>query len=347
MTRLPNVGPDPGSAAEPPVRESVIRRGEPIPVQNPENGYFQCWYPLALSAEVAPGQVVGREFMNGRVIVYRGQNGQAVVQSAFCRHLGSDLALGTVIGNEIRCIYHHWSYDQSGVCVRTAAGDPPPPKARLFRFPTAEKWGLIWAFNGTEPLYELPDPGVAEDTLVVRTIEKEVLPVEPYVPFSNALDLQHLQVIHQMQCTRLPEKLEARGLMIEYDVEFVAPLLGKAQQHIRMYGSNSIILRQEFMNRTVYMMSFGRILPGRRTCIYNVVATPRSSGKPGEDQMVVQILNAAEAFGDRLQEEDRPVMHTMSFRQDCLSGADKFMGEYLRFTQAFPRSSVACDLIAP
>ena len=35
-------------------------------------------------------------------------------------------------------------------------GDPPPPAARLFRFPTAERYGLIWAFNGEQPLFEIP-----------------------------------------------------------------------------------------------------------------------------------------------------------------------------------------------
>jgi hypothetical protein len=229
--------------------------------------------------------------------------------------------------------------------VRTAAGDAPPKAARLFRFPTAERWGIIWAFNGETPLYEVPDLGAPEDSLVVRAKEKEVLPVEPYVPFSNALDLQHLRVIHQLDIAKLPERFEDSGHKIHYEVEFIAPMLGRSRQTVTMYGANCIVLSQKFMNRTVYMASCGRIVPGGSTVIYNIVATPKSSGKPGESQMLEQVLNAAEAFGDRLQDEDREVMHTMSFRRDCLSASDHFMGAYLRFTGAFPRSSVACDMV--
>jgi nitrite reductase/ring-hydroxylating ferredoxin subunit len=321
-------------------------RGERIAEQNPENGYFQCWYPLALSSEVAVGQVVSREFMNGRVIVFRGHDGQASVLSAFCRHLGADLALGRVVENEIRCVYHHWSYNQAGACSKIAAGDPLPPQARLFRFPTAEKYGIIWAFNGTEPLYEVPEIGVPESTLTLRVKEKEELPVEPYVPYSNALDLQHLRVIHDLEITRLPASLDIRGHVIEYDIEFVAPMLGAGRQHVKMYGANTIIISQEFMARTVHMGSFGRILPRGRSMIYNFVATPRSQGRAGEDEMIEQVLSAADSFADRLQDEDRGVMHSVSFRRDCLSASDRFLGAYLQFAQQFPRSSVACDMIA-
>jgi nitrite reductase/ring-hydroxylating ferredoxin subunit len=338
---------NPSVAVTPTGDAAQFQRGERIAIQNAENGYFQCWYPLAVSSEVAPGQVVGREFLNGRVVVFRGQDGVPHVMSAFCRHLGADLALASVVGNDLRCVYHHWTYDAGGACVRTAAGDPPPRNARLFRFPTAEKYGLIWAFNGLEPLYDVPDCGLPESDLVVRAKEKEVLPVEPYVPFSNALDLQHLKVVHQLEIIKLPEKFDTGGQMIEYDIEFIAPMLGRGVQHVKMYGANSIIIRQAFMGREVYMMSFGRIAPGGRTVLYNVVATRKSSGKPGEDQMIAQILNGAEQFGDRLQDEDRPVMHTMSFRRDCLSASDTFMAAYLRFVQASPRTNVACDMVGP
>ena len=335
------------AAGQPTDPHAPMPRGERIPVQNAENGYFQCWYPIALASEVGPGQVVGREFLNGRVVAFRGQDGVPHVMSAFCRHLGADLALASVVGNELRCVYHHWSYDGAGSCVRTAAGDPPPRNAQLFHFPTAEKYGLLWAFNGTEPLYEVPECGLPESELVVRAKEKETLPVEPYVPFSNSLDLQHLKVVHQLEIVKLPEKLDTGGSMIEYNIEFVAPMMGRGVQHVRMYGANSIIIRQMFMGREVYMMSFGRVLPGGRTVLYNVVATRKSSGKPGEDQMIVQILNGVEQFGDRLIDEDRPVMQTMSFRRDCLSASDTFMAAYLRFIQSSPRTNVACDMIAP
>src|SRR3546814_20071534 len=56
--------------------------------------------------------------------------------------LGADLSNGTVDGDCLRCPFHHWTYDGSGRCVSTGIGDPPPPGARLFTFPTREKYGV-------------------------------------------------------------------------------------------------------------------------------------------------------------------------------------------------------------
>jgi phenylpropionate dioxygenase-like ring-hydroxylating dioxygenase large terminal subunit len=322
------------------------RRGAKITPQSPETGYMQCWYPIAMSSEVPVGKVVGKDWMNGRVVVFRGASGQPQVMSAYCRHVGVDLSLGNVVGDELRCVYHGWQYDQGGQCVKTEAGDAPPKGARLFRFPVAERYGLIWAFNGLEPLYEVPEFfGIKEEDMEIRTKEKEILNCEPYVPFSNSLDLQHLKVNHGLEVTKLPTTFDTSGYMIEYDIEFIVPMMGHSEQHIRMYGANTILLSQKFMNRDAYMMSAGRCIPGGRTVMYNVNATSKSTGKPGEAQLIEAMLTAVETFGDRLQDEDRDVMNTVSFRQDNFSASDRFLGEYLRFAAEFPRSNVACEMI--
>src|SRR5262245_41163179 len=115
------------------------RNASHIPAEG-ENGLFsQSWFPLCKSQDVQPGQVIGRNFLDGRVVVLRGADGRARVLSAYCPHLGADLATGSVIGENLRCAFHHWEYDGSGRCVRTGIGDPPPPGARLFEFPVLER----------------------------------------------------------------------------------------------------------------------------------------------------------------------------------------------------------------
>ena len=63
------------------------------------------------------------------MIVFRGEDGKARVLSAYCLHMGANLANGEVIGSEIRCPFHHWDYDCTGQCVRTGVGDKPPGRA--------------------------------------------------------------------------------------------------------------------------------------------------------------------------------------------------------------------------
>src|SRR2546430_15321717 len=95
--------------AEPPAG----RRGGTMPRQG-SDGYDQTWYPIVLSREVGVGQVVAREFLDGRVIVYRGESGRAAVLSAYCRHLRADLSLRTVVGDALPCAVHSRPYGAHG-----------------------------------------------------------------------------------------------------------------------------------------------------------------------------------------------------------------------------------------
>ena len=73
-------------------RPEEFTRGKPMPPQGTAGGYDQNWYPIALSRDVKAGEVHGTEFLNGKVIVVRDENGKAQVLSAYCRHLGADLS---------------------------------------------------------------------------------------------------------------------------------------------------------------------------------------------------------------------------------------------------------------
>ncbi|MGH7925776.1 MAG: aromatic ring-hydroxylating oxygenase subunit alpha, partial [Candidatus Binatus sp.] len=117
-------------------RSSKLRHKQPA-------GFHQSWYAIARSDEVRAGEVIGRDFLDGRAIAYRGENGQAVVMNAYCRHLGADLSMGKVFGNDIRCAFHHWQYGPDGGCTKIPASEKIPKAARMFKYPTAEKWGLI------------------------------------------------------------------------------------------------------------------------------------------------------------------------------------------------------------
>src|SRR5260370_25690403 len=106
-------------------------------------GFHQAWYAIARSGEVGNGEVIGGDFLDGRAIVYRGENGEAVVMNAFCRHLGADLSMGKVIGNDIRCGFHHWQYGPHGRCTKIPASEKIPKAARMVKYTTPAKWGFI------------------------------------------------------------------------------------------------------------------------------------------------------------------------------------------------------------
>src|SRR3546814_5765512 len=60
------------------------------PAPQGEGGFDACWYPVAMSDEVAPGAFHRAEFLDGHVIVVRTSTGEVSVLSPYCRHYGAD-----------------------------------------------------------------------------------------------------------------------------------------------------------------------------------------------------------------------------------------------------------------
>src|SRR4029453_11653963 len=119
-------------------------------------------------------------------------------RSWFPLALASDLGPGQVIHGQTRCAYHHWRFDCTGRCVDIPAGDRIPPAARVPTYPSAEAWGLVWAFNGPTPDFDPPRiPGAAERDLVLETHFRGLRDVDPWVATSNGVDFQHLRTLHR------------------------------------------------------------------------------------------------------------------------------------------------------
>lgn len=307
-------------------------------------GYDQTWYPICMSSELESGRILSVEWMNGRVIAFRDKDGKPHVLSAFCRHLGADLAGGDIVDGTVRCPYHHWRYDTSGQCVATAI-DRAPQAAKLFRFPVHEGLGFVWAFNGTEPLFDPPAFELPDSQLTLRARKEMILDCDHYIPFSNSCDIQHLIAVHGMKLEVNPQDLNITPYSIQYIQEQVTPTMGYVRMNVHMIGTNTLHLTGEMMGRMMYLMSTSRSLPGNRTQIYQCAATARRD-EPGDEQVAAAMIEQSLQFGRRLMEEDMPILNRISFRQDVLTHSDRVLAMYFDWVRAFPRSSVACEYIA-
>ena len=74
------------------------RHAAQVPDEGADGVFSKSWFPICPSYEVTAGQVLSKSFLDGRVMVYRGDDSSARVQSAWCPHLGADLAVGSVVG---------------------------------------------------------------------------------------------------------------------------------------------------------------------------------------------------------------------------------------------------------
>ena len=197
-------------------------------------GFHQSWFPVALASDVTSGRAIGQDVLGTRVVVYRDATGRAVVQGAFCPHLGADLSVGQVVDGQIRCAYHHWKFDCAGQCVDIPAGDKIPPGARIATYPSAEAWGLIWAFNGEAPTFAVPGiPGAEERELIYETHFRGTRATDPWVSTSNGVDFQHLRALHGLPVVD-PDAVTVGEHSIEYRIE--APGF---TQHGRITGVNT------------------------------------------------------------------------------------------------------------
>jgi len=320
-------------------------RGRVLPPQG-EGGYDACWYPVARSDEVAAGHVLGRDFLDGRVVVFRGASGRPAVTSAYCRHLGADLAVGQVVGDQLRCAFHHWCYDEGGACIDIPSGDAIPSGTRLFRFPTAERLGLIWAYNGTRADAELPGFATDEGRLTWRVADARPHPVDPWTLLTNSVDFQHLRVVHGLEVEVDFGAVEFGDRGVTYDVTFKDPQLGTFEQRVRVFGSNVIALSGTMMGAPLLTMFAGVPQPDRSTRGWVVTATHRvkpdgQPGGPGPDQL----LEMGEKFFLGLIEEDTPIMNTIRFRADTLVPADRILGRFIEYLRAFPRAHPSREFI--
>ena len=317
------------------------------------DGYHECWYPVCMSREVPRAGVRGFKFLNGKVIVFRDKNGNVSVLSAFCRHLGVDLSLGKIVDNRIQCPYHHWEYDGAGQCVKTSVGDTPPQGAKLHEFPIREHLGLIWAYYGETPAYEVPSLPYPEEELEYIVNRGTELPMDAYMLYSNTMDLQHLISLHGAEFDQMPSDFDVADHTISYTQEMTLPKFGKSVQTITLHGTNCVSIVSEVNGRMTFLLSAGLTTEGPLAKTFNVSATLKRSSKhatrkgiPLIENLLIKLhLRMINAFGDKLNADDDPIFRTMSPRLDNLTASDRALSIYFNYVKNYPRSSLAEDLI--
>src|SRR3546814_11219579 len=96
----------------------------------------------------------------------------------------------------IRCPLHHWKYDASGQCVETAGGERVPTDTTLFKFPTQEKWGLIWAFTGHDHDYDVPRWEEAEEDRQFTVLIAVDYHEYTFITTTNYIDTHPMRDLH-------------------------------------------------------------------------------------------------------------------------------------------------------
>ncbi|MCR2805517.1 aromatic ring-hydroxylating oxygenase subunit alpha [Paenibacillus soyae] len=157
------------------------------------------WHPVLLSASLSESPVAV-EVLGQKVVLFRSSEGVHALKD-LCIHRGVPLSLGKIVGDEIVCAYHGWSYNGCGTCTRIPslpAGTAIPSKARAVVYACQERYGIIWVCVGA-PRSELPEIGLSGPNPGYAQVYMGPYELEAAAPrvIENFLDVSHLMYVHE------------------------------------------------------------------------------------------------------------------------------------------------------
>jgi phenylpropionate dioxygenase-like ring-hydroxylating dioxygenase large terminal subunit len=146
--------------------------GRPGPAKFGEGFVMDAWYVAALSPDLKPGKMEGREFLGEPVLIGRTRAGDVYALRDVCPHRAAKLSAGKVRaetpngengGREtVECPYHGWRFHTDGACAKipslTAADRLDVSKVRVKTYPLVESQGLVWIWMSGDPRFDGQPP---------------------------------------------------------------------------------------------------------------------------------------------------------------------------------------------
>ncbi len=181
------------------------------------------WYSTIKSSQLKIGETMPILLNGQKLVIYRGETGKAFALDGFCPHMGVDLSLGKVMGENIRCFFHHWSFDHKGNCTNIPCQEDPPKKLNLNSYQTIEKYGLIWIYpesSTTEKILEIPAlEGLKDEELCYKVDEVFFRKCHFHITMINGIDPQHLSTVHNININMDVDIVSERPNHIEIELQ--------------------------------------------------------------------------------------------------------------------------------
>ncbi|MCB1615493.1 MAG: Rieske 2Fe-2S domain-containing protein [Pseudomonadales bacterium] len=304
-----------------------------------QQAHHQNWYVVAFADELKAGEVIGKDFLNTRVAVYRKACGEVVVTTARCPHMGADLSLGDVVNDQLRCAYHHFSFDCHGVCQSVPSNDPVPPGAKIFSYPCVERFGLIWAFNGEKPRFPPPEArDFGYENLRYRARKTDVFNHAPWINIGNVFDFLHLKYVHGLSFDYDVERINyLDDYHIENEIQFDTE--HPYESRIRITGTNTVAYTVVTDTASIGLFTLTPI--GTQSHSYCIALTPDNNG----DSEAVQEkkLRFQESFADMLLVDDVRTLTGLKFKVGAMLREDQALVKFFRWVHQFPVNEASRD----
>ena len=165
--------------------------------------FARGWHCLGLADSFRDGSPHAIEAFGTKLVVFADSSGTLQVLDAYCRHMGGDLTMGTVKGDEVACPFHDWRWGGDGRCRKVPYTRMVPPRARTRSWLTMEQNGQLFVWHNPEgappppevTIPEIPGSFSAEwsdwtwDSVLIEGADcREVI--------DNVVDMAHFFYIH-------------------------------------------------------------------------------------------------------------------------------------------------------
>jgi len=179
-----------------------------------------AWYVAANRADVGR-ELLGRTIVNTPLVIYRTEEGEAVVLDGRCPHRHFPLAKSALEGDTVRCGYHGFAFGPDGQCVDIPSQDHVPRACRVTKYPSVEHGLWLWVWVGdadkADPalLPDLAEIGLKGEGLTGHPLIFHEVECRYQLLNDNLFDLSHLAFLHgtsigTLENASAPEELEKR-----------------------------------------------------------------------------------------------------------------------------------------
>ena len=208
-----------------------------------------------------------------------------------------------------------------------------------FAFPTQERWGLIWAFNGREPTYNVPTWEEDESERCYSTIMVADYRGDPFLAMLNVIDVQHLRSLHGLDVSDIDLKTEDESFQRRHDHRW------------RGYGTpdddsscpdswEEIPVVYSRTSIGIDMMSAATPYGDGRSRLYLVTAGLHSV-IPAES--IVQKVADRQRMSEDVIAQDIPVLERIRFRVDKVTSSDRGIVTFLQLVTNYPLLPSLCS----
>ena len=184
------------------------------------------WYVACKSSDLKPGKAFSKLLCGHQIALFRTESGKASAVDAFCPHMGMDLGSGKVIGEELRCHFHHWKFDSAGKCTDIPClKNIPEQRTSVPSYPVEEKYGFIWVysdFTAPGPVFDID--GLKGKPILFTSLAPFRRIAHPHITMMNSIDEQHMRTVHKLD-------IDIQVEITETGKRFLTRFLGKVQKN--------------------------------------------------------------------------------------------------------------------